>query len=255
MLIALTREISTGFQSCELTHQPRVSIDLERAKAQHSAYEWALVEAGCTVRRIDSTAEMPDAVFIEDTAVVLNEGAIIARLGAASRRAETRGVIDALQRHGRPLQHILSPGTLDGGDVLVVGRRAFVGFSARTNRSGVEQLATILESARYEVITVPVRGCLHLKSAVTALSPDTLLINRAWVPAEVFTALSLVDVDPLEPGGANALSVGGTVIYPTSFPRTLEILTRRDLRLRPVDVEELQKAEGGVTCCSLILEL
>jgi dimethylargininase len=198
---------------------------------------------------------MPDAVFVEDIAVAIEEGVVITRPGAASRRVETAAIVTALVRHGRPLQQIQSPGTLDGGDVLVVGRLVFVGFSARTNRSGVEQLTSILEPLGYDVRTVPVRGCLHLKSAVTAVSEDTVLINRAWVPAEIFEGLSVVDIDPQEPHAANALAVGGMVIYPTTFPRTLEILKHRALRMRPVEVDELQKAEGAITCCSLVFEM
>ncbi len=188
MLMALTREISAAFQSCELTHVERVSIDIDRARAQHAAYEWALVEAGCTVRRLDSGAGMPDAVFVEDIAVVLDEGAVICRPGATSRRAETPGVLEALARHGRPLQHIKAPGTLEGGDVLTIGRQVFVGASTRTNRAGIDQLVRILEPVGYAVRAVPVRGCLHLKSAVTALAPETVLINREWVPADAFAA-------------------------------------------------------------------
>src|SRR5688572_11851732 len=255
MLMALTREISPALESCQLTHLPRVPIDLNRAREQHAAYEWALVEEGCTVRRLDSGSDMPDAVFIEDTAVVLEEGAVICRTGAESRRAETPGVVEALVRHGRPLQQIKAPGTLDGGDVLVIGREVFVGASARTNRAAIDQLSGMLAAVGYTVRAVPVRGCLHLKSAVTAVAPDTLLINRAWVPAETFRGLSLIDVDPEEPHAANGLTVGDAVIYPSSFPRTRARLERRGVRIRPVEVDELQKAEGAVTCCSLIFEL
>ena len=255
MLMALTREISPAFQSCQLTHLPRVPIDLNRAREQHAAYEWALVEEGCTVRRLDSGPDMPDAVFIEDVAVVLNEGAVICRPGAESRRAETPGVVEALVRHGRPLQQIQPPGTLDGGDVLVVGREVFVGSSVRTNRAAIDQLSSMLAAVSYTVRAVPVRGCLHLKSAVSAVASDTLLINREWVPAEAFRGLSLIEIDPQEPHAANALAIGDAVIYPASVPRTRERLERRGLRLRPVEVDELQKAEGAVTCCSVLFEM
>jgi len=255
MLMALTREISAAVQACELTHLPRVAIDLDRARAQHAAYEWALVEAGCTVRRLDSGPDMPDAVFVEDIAVVLDEGAVICRSGAKSRRAETPGVLEALARHGRPLQQIQAPGTLDGGDVLVIGRQVFVGSSARTNRAGIDQLARILDPVGYTVRAVQVRGCLHLKSAVTAVAPDTVLINREWVSADAFAGLSLLDIGPQEPYAANALAVADVIVYPTAFPRTRERLERRGLRVRSVDVDELAKAEGGVTCCSLIFEM
>jgi dimethylargininase len=255
MLMALTREISESLQTGELTHLPRVRIDLERARQQHDAYEWALVEEGCTVRRLDAGPEMPDSVFIEDAAVVLDEGAVVCRSGAESRRAETAGVVEALIRHGRPTQRIQPPATLDGGDVLVVDRTVFVGASTRTNRAAIDQLSGMLSAVGYTVRGVPVRGCLHLKSAVTLIAPDTLLINRAWVPADTFRGLSLVDIDPTEPQAANALAVGDVVIYPASFPRTRERLERRGLRVRTIEVGELQKAEGAVTCCSLIFEL
>jgi dimethylargininase len=192
---------------------------------------------------------------VEDVAVVLEEGAVICRPGAESRRAETPLVVEALARHGHPLQEIQAPGTLDGGDVLVIGRQVFVGSSARTNRAGIDQLNRILAQAGYKVRAVPVHGCLHLKSAVTTVAPDTVLINREWVPADAFAGLSLVDIDPQEPHAANALALADVVLYPTSFPRTRERLERRGLRVQPIDVDELQKAEGAVTCCSLIFEM
>jgi dimethylargininase len=253
--MAITREISAAFEACELTHLPRVPIDVDRARAQHAAYEWALVEAGCTVRRLDSGPDMPDAVFVEDIAVVLDEGAVICRPGAESRRAEAPVVAEALARHGRPLQQIQAPGTLDGGDVLVIGRQVFVGSSARTNRAGVDQLVRMVGPVGYTVQAVPVRGCLHLKSAVTAIAPDSVLINPEWVPAEAFGGLALLDIDPQEPYAANALAIGDVIVYPTAFPRTRERLERQGLRVRPVDVDELQKAEGAVTCCSLVFDM
>jgi dimethylargininase len=255
MLMALTREISPAFDRCLLTHAPRVAIDVERARAQHAAYEWALVEAGCTVRRIDAGLDLPDSVFIEDLAVLVPEGAIVTRPGASERRAEAPGVIDALARHGQPLQLIRDPGTLDGGDVLVAGRRAWVGLSSRTNRAGAEQLTRILGGVGYAVRTVPVDGCLHLKSAVTAVGDGLLLINRAFVPVDAFEGVSLIHVDPDEPQAANALAVGPLVVYPAAYPRTRKRLERHDLIVRPVDVSELQKAEGAVTCCSLVFEM
>jgi len=252
--MALTREISSAFERCELTHRPRVPIDLARARAQHDAYEWALVELGCTVRRIDSGPDMPDAVFVEDTAVVFREGGVIARPGAPSRRAETPAVMAALARFGLPLHDVIEPATLDGGDVLVIGRRVFIGSSARTNAAAIDQMRRLLEPLGYGVRAVPVQGCLHLKSAATAVSSTTLLVNRTWVPAEAFEGLTLVDVDPDEPHAANALLVGEVVVYPAAFPRTRARLEDRRLRLRTVEVDELAKAEGGVTCCSVIFE-
>ena len=254
MWFALTREISSAFEDCQLTHVPRTVIDVDRARAQHDAYEWALVELGCTIRRLDSTAEMPDSVFIEDTAVTLPQGAIIARPGAESRRSETPLVAEALRRFGLRLREIEEPGTLDGGDVLVIGRQVFVGASTRTNAAGIDQLRRILSGIRYTVRVVPVERCLHLKSAVTAVGPGTLLINREWVSAEAFTGLTLIDVDPDEPQAANALLVGETIVCAEAFPRTRARLERHGLRVTPVAVDELAKAEGGVTCCALVFE-
>jgi dimethylargininase len=252
MRFAVTRAISDAFQDCQLTCLPRTPIDLDRARAQHDAYEWALVELGCTVRRVDSGADMPDAVFVEDIAVVFAEGAILTRPGAESRRIETPAVADALARFGLPLREIQEPGTLDGGDVLVVGRDVFIGASTRTNAQGIDQMRRILTRLGYRVRAVPVQGCLHLKSAAAAVAPGTLLINRNWVPADAFTELVLIDVDADEPLAANALLVGDTVIYPAAFPRTRDRLEQHGVRVRTVDVDELAKAEGGVACCSLV---
>jgi dimethylargininase len=254
MWFAITREISSAFQNCQLTHLPRVAIDLERARAQHDAYEWALVELGCTVRRVDSGAEMPDSVFVEDAAVVLREGAIIARPGAESRRAETPAVAEALARFGLSHRDIQEPGTLDGGDVLVAGRDVFVGASSRTNAAGINQLRHIVTRLGYRVHAVPVQDCLHLKSAVTPVAPKTLLVNRNWVSADAFGDLRLIDVDADEPRAANALLLGDVVICSAAFPKTRARLERHGLRVKTVDVDELAKAEGGVTCCSLVFE-
>lgn len=251
MLMALTREISPAIQQCQLTHLARTPIDLDRARAQHAAYEWALVGAGCTVRRLDTTEPLPDSVFVEDIAVVLDEVAIISRPGVQARRSETGAIADWLA-NVRPLRHIESPGTLDGGDVLVVGRTIFVGASDRTNAAGATQLRSLVSRYGYTVERVPVTGCLHLKSAVTAVAEDTLLINPSWVSADRFAAFSLIEVDPNEPYAANAVAVGGKVIYPAAFPRTRSRLESRRFVVEALDMDELAKAEGAVTCCSLI---
>ncbi len=254
MKMAITREISPAIQQCELTHLSRARIDLERARAQHAAYEWALVDAGCTVRRLDTTDALPDSVFVEDVAVVCNELAIVARPGAETRRAETAAVAAWLSSV-RPLRSIDAPATLDGGDVLIVDKQVFVGLSARTNRAAATQVRRLLAPLGYTVETVRVTGCLHLKSAVTAVSPDTLLINRAWVPPDAFGGFDLIEVDAEEPYAANAVAVADRVIYPTSFPRTRRRLEARGFDIKTVEMDELAKAEGAVTCCSLIFEL
>jgi dimethylargininase len=231
-----------------------VPIDVERARAQHDAYEWALVELGCTVRRIDAGPDLPDSVFIEDTAVLFPDAAVIARPGAETRRFETAAVREALRRFGMPMRDIAEPATLDGGDVLVIGRQVLIGSSTRTNATAINQMRRFLRPLGYKVRIVPVEGCLHLKSAVTAVAPDAVLINRDWVPPDAFAEFDTIDVDPDEPAAANALLVGDVVLYAAAFPKTRARLESRGFRLRVVDVDELAKAEGGVTCCSLVFE-
>lgn len=252
MNIAITREISPAINGCELTHLARRPIDLELARAQHAAYERCLQALGCEVRRLPAVVDLPDCVFVEDCAVVLDEVAIVARPGAASRRGETAAVEEALAPL-RTLARIDSPATLDGGDVLRVGRTLFAGVSSRTNGPGIEQLRALAGPFGYSIVAVEVRGCLHLKSAVTEVAPGVLLVNRDWIPAETFRAFDCIDVDPREPLAANALRVGGTVVYAAAFPRTRDRLDAQGIGVRTVDVSELAKAEGAVTCCSLIV--
>lgn len=251
MLIAITREVSPNIQQCELTHLPRVGIDVQLARKQHQQYVKALAELGCEVVSLPADAALPDSVFVEDMAIVLDELAVITRPGVSSRRGETALIVQALTAF-RSLATIKPPGTLEGGDVLRVGKSVYVGRSGRSNPAGIDQLKSLLAPHGYVVKPVEVQGCLHLKSAVTQVGPKTLLINPAWINAVCFEDLELVEVDQEEPYGANALLVGGTAIYPASFPHTRKRLETRGIVVRTIDVAELQKAEGAVTCCSLI---
>ena len=250
--MALTRPISAAMAACELTHLRREPIDLELAAAQHAAYEEALDRLGFTIVQLEAQPELPDSVFVEDTAVVLDEVAIIARPGAPSRRPETLSVGEALAPVRR-LEQIVDPGTLDGGDVLCVERQLFVGRSARTNEDGIQQLRELVRPFGYTVVAVPVAGCLHLKSAATQVAPGTLLINPAWVSTAAFTGCRLIEVHPREPLAANALLAGGSVLYADSTPGTAARLLAGGIDIRLLSMSELAKAEGGVTCCSLLI--
>jgi len=252
MAIALTRPVPTSITECELTHLARSPIDVTRARSQHECYERALSTIGLEVRRLPETPELPDSVFVEDTAVILDELAILARPGAESRRAEIDSVEAALAAF-RPLAHIVSPGTLDGGDVLVLDRDLVVGLTARTNDEGVAQLRTYVAPFGYAVRSVPVRGCLHLKSAVTRVGPHTLAINPDWVDEGRFGGWQLVTVDPGEPFGANALWWRDAVVYADEHRRTRALLEAAGVRVVTVPADELAKAEGGVTCCALVV--
>ena len=238
---------------CELTHMPRVAIDVGLARAQHRAYQDALAGAGCHVVTLPDEPAMPDAVFVEDAAVVLDEHAIVTRPGVASRRAETTTIAVALSQYRR-LSFVEPPGTLEGGDVLRLGDRLFVGLSGRSNQSGIMQLWAVAWPYGYTVTAVPVTGCLHLKSAVTQVAEHTILVNPQWVDASVFSQADVIEVDPDEPGAANGLLIGRTLIYPASFPRTRARLESRGITVAAVDLSEVQKAEGAVTCCSLVFE-
>lgn len=253
MPYAIVREISASIASCELSFVSREPIDLPLAHAQHAAYQRALEALGCQLIVLPAEDALADAVFVEDVALVLDEVALMTRPGAASRRAEGRAVATVLRQH-RPLLAIEAPGTLDGGDVMRVGKRIFVGQSARSNASAVDQLQALLAPHGYRVESVPMRDCLHLKSAVTAVSDDTLLINPQWVSATAFADFKLIEIDPAEPHAANALRIGDALVYPACFPRTQARLQAAGIEVRTVDVSELQKAEGAVTCCSLVFE-
>ena len=250
--VAITRVPSRSLAGCELSFVARTAIDVDVAIAQHHDYERALETLGCHVIALPALEEQPDAVFVEDVALVLDEVAVMTRPGAQSRRAEGASIGTVLADF-RPLLHIEAPGTLDGGDVLRIGRAIFVGQSARSNAAGIAQLRELLAPHDYTVQGVATRDCLHLKSAVTQVAPDTLLIQPAWVDAEIFASYRLIDVDPGEEHAANALRIGDSVvIHPDCFPRTQQRLRAAGIAVVGVDVSELQKAEGAVTCCSLV---
>jgi dimethylargininase len=251
MLVAFTRPVSACIEKCELTHLVREPINLDLATEQHRQYEHCLAELGCQVYRLPTEPDLPDAVFVEDTAVVLDELAVIMRPGAESRQAEAASTAQGLAPY-RKLSYIQPPGTLDGGDVLRLGKDLFVGLSSRSNQAGIEQLRTHTAPYGYHVSAVEVQGCLHLKSAVTQVAENKLLINRDWVESDVFGDAELVDVHPEEPMAANALLLSKMVVYSSSFPRTRARMQAQGIKVTSIDVSELQKAEGGVTCCSLI---
>ena len=249
--VAITRGVSPAMAQCELTHLERVPIDAMRAAEQHAGYERALEKVGCHIERIVAAPDLPDCVFVEDAAVVLDEVAILMRSGAESRRGEVQAVARALLPH-RPILSLEAPATMDGGDVMVVDRAIFVGTSNRTNLPGIEQLRQMVAPLGYALHPVSVSGCLHLKSAVTALDEATLLINPSWARADQFRGFAFIEVDDTEPTAANIVRVGPHLIYSAGFPRTLGKLQERGYEVTAVDVSEIAKAEGAVTCCSLI---
>ena len=250
-LIAITRQVSPAINQCELTLLERQPIDFQRAQDQHREYEQALRSLGVEVVSLPPEPDLPDSVFVEDVAIVLDECAIITRPGADSRKPETELIAQVLFPFRR-LFHIQAPATVDGGDVLVVGKRLFVGISSRSNQDAVDQMQAFLVPFGYEVQGVEVNGCLHLKSAVTQVGENLLLVNPAWVDKEDFPGMEFIDIDSSEPYAANAVLVGDHIIYPAAFPQTRKRLEAAGIKLVAVDASELAKAEGAVTCCSLV---
>jgi len=251
MLIALTRQVSPAIANCELEFLDRQPIDPKLAVEQHRQYQACLTELGVHVEELPAEPEFPDSVFVEDPAIVLDEIAVITRMGALSRRGEHQTVAQALARY-RELRCIEAPGTLEGGDVVRVGKTLYVGYSRRTNVAGIQQLAGIVHPLGYFVVPVEVRGCLHLKSACCYIGDDMVLANRAWMDPDALCGLKIQDVP--EPRGANALRIGDTVLMPAAYPLTCEMLERYGFHVRRIDNSELLKAEAGVTCTSLIFE-
>ena len=253
MLTAVTRKVSSALANCELSFIERQPIDIEKARAQHHAYEELLSKLGARVVSLPEEAELPDAMFVEDPAVVLDEVAVICPLGTESRRKEAVTIAAALEQF-RKLAYVKLPGTLEGGDVLRAGRKLFVGLTARSNPEGIRQFSVMLEQFGYDVTALPVTGCLHLKSAVTYLGRNTLLANRGWFDGKRMEGFEWVDVEPSEPHAGNALAIGDSVIFPASFPKTRAAIEARGFQVLPVDISELQKAESGLTCSCLLFE-
>ena len=251
-MIAITREVSRSIIHCELTHLERRPIDIQRARAQHAEYEAALKQLDLAVLSLPEEPSLADSVFVEDTALVLDECAIILRPGADSRRSETESITRVLSPY-RKLFTIQAPARVDGGDILRVGRQVYIGLSTRSDTNAMEQIQDFLQPYGYEVHAVKVTGCLHLKSAVTQVAEDALVINPAWVDKKNFAGMKFIEIEPSEPYAANALWVGDTVLYPKAFPRTRKKLMDAGIKILDVDADELAKAEGALTCCSLLL--
>src|SRR5207253_11189091 len=251
MLTAITREVSASISNCELSFHARQPIDVAKAVAQHKAYQNCLAELGVQIVSLPAEPELPDAVFVEDAAVVVDEVAVISIMGAPSRRPEADSLAHALSPY-RPITFLRESATLDGGDVLRIGRRVFAGLSQRTNSEGIAQLRAVLRAFDYEVQPIELRGGLHLKSACSFIGNDNVLINQSWIDAERFRGFQLLDIPDEEPAAANALLIKDVVIIPACFPMTRTLLEERGFRVRTIDLPELQKAEAGVTCGSLI---
>src|SRR5688500_2861885 len=249
--IALTNAPSPLIEQCELTHLERTTIDYAVAVKQHEGYQAMLRSCGAEVDALRVNVDHPDSVFIEDTAIVLDEIAVLTSMGAASRRGEPDGIEPALRRY-RPVERIALPATIEGGDVVRVGRTLLVGTSSRTNAAGAAALERIVRPHGYRVVRVPVTGCLHLKSACTALPDGRLRVNPAWIDLRPLASFQTVPVPVEEPTAADVAFVGNVVCMAAEHPRTASLIESLGFAIRTTPLSEFAKAEGAVTCLSLI---
>ncbi len=253
MTIAIIRLPAPSIANCELTFIDRVPIDYAKAQAQHRAYREALETCGVKVVTLPAADALPDSVFVEDTAIILDEVAIITPMGIASRRPEPVLIESDIARF-RPTVHINLPATIEGGDVMRLGKAIFVSLSTRTNMAGIEALRTLAAPYGYTVTQVTLRDCLHLKSACTALDDQTILVNSAGVDTALFEDYKLVEVASDEPGAANVVRANGTILLNSQYPQTGEIIEQHGYKVCAVDTSEFTKAEAAMTCMSLIIE-
>lgn len=264
--VALTHLPSPKMEDAIRTFAAHERIDLERVRAQHAAYREALAKAGAEVVVLDTNLEHPDCVFIEDVAIVLDEIAILTPMGAPARAGEPAGIEPTLRTY-REVVRIEAPAKIEGGDVVVVGKQILVGQTDRTNARGIEELARITKPHGYDVRPVPVRGCLHLKTACTALPFGALVVNPAWLDVEALRSTlvaprgrtasggswgEVISVAEGEPHAANVVSVNGRVITGAGNPRTAELFRSHCIGIDVLDLSELAKADGCGTCLSLL---
>jgi dimethylargininase len=249
--LGITHIPSPSLEQGERTFVGHDAIDGKLAKRQHEHYCDALRHCGVDVVTLDVNRDMPDCVFVEDTAIVLDEIAVMMSPGAESRRGEPAGIEAALRAH-REIARVELPGTIDGGDVVRAGRDIFVGRSARTNAAGINALREIVKRFGYSVTGIPVQECLHLKSACSTLPDGRFLVNRNWIDVSPLPADKLVQVPDAEQWAGDVLVIDNNVIASDAFPATIELLARARFDMVPVSVSEFAKAEGGVTCMSLV---
>jgi dimethylargininase len=249
--IAITHLPSRRLEAGERTFVGREPIDYPAALRQHEGYRETLRRAGAEIVVLDVNSDLADSVFVEDTAVVLDEIAVIMSMGAESRRGEPPGIEAALRKY-REIRRINLPATIDGGDVVLVGRELLVGATARTNAAGVDALREVVGPFGYEVSSVPVHGALHLKSACTALPDDRLIVNASWIDMTALDAYDVVHVPPDEEWAADVAILGDTVFVAAEHPATAEMIRGLGFTVETTPLSEFAKAEGGVTCLSLI---
>lgn len=253
MLLAITHLPSPALQDCELTFVESTPIDISLAQTQHQNYCAMLERCGAKVIILEHTMALPDSVFVEDPIIVLDEIAILASMGVVSRRKE-REAMETFFKDYRVIKRIELPAHIEGGDVLKIGKTLYVGDSARTNKEGIETLANLVKPFGYQVVSVKVTGCLHLKTGVTALDDTTVIINPEWVDEGAFQNFNKIYLPKEEPFGANVLRIGEVVCMNEAFPKTLSMVKHLGYTTQSVNISEFVKAEAGLTCMSVLMK-
>jgi dimethylargininase len=251
-MLAITHLPSPKMEHGERTFIGRDPIDFQLALRQHAEYHRLLLLCGASVQTLVVNSHLADCAFIEDTAVVLDEVAILCSMGTPSRLAEPMPIHAELGKHRRAIP-IEPPATLEGGDVLRVGKTLLVGRSSRTNSAGIEALDAITRPLGYRVVAIPVHACLHLKTACCALPDGRLLVNPSWIDLKPLTDFKQIEVPPDEPFGANILLVQDHIIIEATNARTTALIREFGFQVHPINLSEFAKAEAGVTCLSLLI--
>ena len=225
--------------------------DYEKALLQHAAYIKALEQCGVDVTVLPANEAYPDSCFVEDVAVVTKRCAIITNPGAASRNGETAGIIETIQAFYSDIEYIRAPGTLEGGDVMMVGDCFYVGRSARTNAEGIRQFGEILAKYGFSCVEVPLEKVLHLKTGVNYIENNNMLVSGEFVDKECFAAFNHIVIPECEAYAANCIWMNGTVIVPAGYPSVLEAVQKAGYPTLTVDTSEFRKIDGGLSCLSL----
>lgn len=249
---AVVRRPSPRIADGEVTHIDREPMNTALAFEQHGAYVALLSDLGCELVWAPEIADHPDGLFVEDALVVIGNHALLTRPGAPSRVGEVDSMVALVEELGLVARRVVAPGTIDGGDVLVTDRHVFVGRSTRTNDHGIEQLAAFAAQTGRATVSVEVHGCLHLKTAITALPDGALIAVAEFVTPEIFERYGYVVRRAPERSGGDVLFTNGTVVLPGNAPLTAALLRAQGYGVREIDVSELQKIEAGVTCMSVL---
>lgn len=251
MLMAITHLPSPNLQNCELTFLESEAINIEKANEQHKNYRAMLERCGAKIIILNENIVLPDSVFVEDPIIVFDEVAVLTSMGVVSRRTESEYMEKIFSKY-RKIERIFLPAKIEGGDVLHVGKKIFVGESARTNFEGIQALEAIIKPFGYEVIPVKVTGCLHLKTGATALDDKIVLINSSWVDATAFVGFEKIEIPSDEPFGANVLKMGEIICMNEAFPKSIALVKSLGYKVDSVNISEFVKAEAGLTCMSVL---